>query len=334
MISDSSLHPSSLIPHPFWRCACALVLAAACAQAIAQGYPAGPVRVIVPFPAGGGVDGMARIVSQKLTEHLGKSFVIENRGGANGNIGTEIAAKSPKDGYTLLITGAGFVTNPSLYARTGYDPVKDFEPVSLLSLAPNVLVVHPSVPARTVAELVTLARARPGQVQYGSAGSGSTPHHAAELFKTMAKVDIVHVPYRGTGPAVIGLLGGEISVMFLPTTNAVSLVKAGRLRGLAVTTAARVSALPELPTVAESGMKGYESSQWYGVLAPAGTAEDILNALNAQIAAVMHNPEMKERLTAEGLVAVGSTRSQFASHIKTETAKWAKVIKQSGARID
>jgi tripartite-type tricarboxylate transporter receptor subunit TctC len=312
----------------------ALALIIASAQALAQGYPAGPVRVILPFPAGGGVDTMGRIVAQKLTEDLGKSFVIENRGGANGNIGTELAAKSPKDGYTLLVTGAGFVTNPSLYARTGYDPVRDFEPISLLSLAPNVLVVHPSLPVKSVKELVSLAKGRPGQVQYGSAGSGSTPHLAAELFKSMAGVDIVHVPYRGTGPAVIGLLSGEISVMFLPTTNAVSQVKAGRVRGLAATSATRLAALPELPTVAESGLKGYESSQWYGMLAPAGTAEDILNGLNSQLATLMRSPEMKQRLAADGVLPVGSSRGEFASHIKSEIAKWARVIKQSGARID
>ena len=316
------------------RCCIISALIAVSAPVQGQAYPSGPVRVILPFPAGGGVDTMGRIVAQKLTEDLGKSFVIENRGGANGNIGTELAAKSPKDGYTLLVTGAGFVTNPSLYARTGYDPVRDFEPISLLSLAPNVLVVHPSVPVKSVTELVSLAKGRPGQVQYGSAGSGSTPHLAAELFKSMAGVDIVHVPYRGTGPAVIGLLSGEISVMFLPTTNAVSQVKAGRVRGLAATSAARLAVLPELPTVAESGLKGYESSQWYGMLAPAGTAEDILNGLNSQLAATMRSQEMKQRLAADGVVPVGSTRGEFAAHIKSEIAKWARVIKQSGARID
>ena len=315
------------------RCVLVILLGAP-AWAAAQGYPSGPVRIVVPFPAGGGVDTMGRIVAQKLTEHMGRTFVIENRGGANGNIGTEIAAKSAKDGYTLLMTGAGFVTNPSLYAKPGYDPIRDFDAISLLSLAPNVLVVHPSLPAKSVAELAALARARPGQVQYGSAGSGSTPHLAAELFKTMAKVEMTHVPYRGTGPATIGLLAGEISVMFLPTTNAVPLARAGRVRGLAVTTAARVAALPELPTVAEAGMKGYESNQWYGMLAPAGTAEETLNALNAQLQTIMHSAEMKDRLTGDGLVSVGSTRGAFASHIKEEIAKWAKVIKQSGARID
>ena len=310
------------------------LLVSVASGASAQSYPAGPVRMVVPFPPGGGVDGMGRVVAQKLTENLGKSFVIENRSGANGNIGTEAVAKAPKDGYTLLMTGAGLVTNPSLYAKTGYDPIKDFEPISLLSVAPNVLVVHPSVPVKSVADLVALAKARPGQLQFAGSGSGSTPHLAGELFNSVAKVRMVHVPYRGTGPAIIGILSGEISVMFMPATNAVPLVKAGRVRGLAVTSAARLPAVADLPTVAESGLKGYESSQWYGVLAPSGTADEIVNALNAQIAKIMHSADVRQRLGEEGVLPVGSTRSEFASHIKVEIAKWAKVIRQSGARID
>ena len=304
------------------------------AQAVAQGYPTGPVRVIVPFPPGGGVDGSGRLISQKLTEALGRQFVVDNRPGANGMIGSELAARSAKDGYTLMVNGANFVTTPSLYAKVTYDPVKDFAPVSLLALAPNVLVVHPSLPAKSVKELTALARARPGQVNFAGSGSGSTPHLAAELFNTLANVKMVHVPYRGTGPAIVGLMSGEASVMFMPTTNAVPLVKAGRLRPLAVTTQNRVPAMPDLPTVAESGLKGYESSQWYGVLAPAGTPEDILNLLNSHIVKIMHGADMKQRLNEEGVLPVGSTRAEFAAHIKVETAKWAKVIKQSGARID
>lgn len=310
------------------------LLAAACGQTLAQGYPTGPVRMIVPFPAGGGVDNMGRIVGQKLTEVLGKPIVIENRGGANGMIGSEIVAKSPKDGYTLLFNGANFVTTPSLFSKATYDPIRDFEPISLVSLAPNILVVHPSLPARSVPELIAIARARPGQVQYAGSGSGSTPHLAAELFKTMAKVDMVHIPYRGSGPAMIGLLSGEASVMFLPAINAGPHLKSGRLRALAVTSAGRLPAMPQLPTIAESGLRGYESSQWYGALAPAGTPAEILNLLNGHIVNMMQSPEMKQRLIAEGTVPVGSTREQFASHIKAEIAKWAKVIKQSGARVD
>jgi tripartite-type tricarboxylate transporter receptor subunit TctC len=317
-----------------WSACCTALIAAAAGAAMAQGYPAGPVRVVVPFPPGGGVDGMGRVVAQKLTERLGKSFVVENRGGANGNIGTEFVAKAAKDGYTLLATGAGLVTNPSLYARTGYDPIRDFDPVSLVAIAPNVLVVHPSVPARSVAELIALAKSRPGLLQFAGSGSGSTPHLAGELFNAVARVKMVHVPYRGTGPAIVGLLGGEVGVMFMPATNAVQLIRSGRVRGLAVTSTARLPAVPELPTVAESGLKGYASSQWYGVLAPAGTPEDIVNLLNDQIAGIMHSADVRQRLAGEGVLAVGSTRAEFAAYIREEIAKWARVIKQSGARID
>jgi tripartite-type tricarboxylate transporter receptor subunit TctC len=327
-------HPSSFILHPRLALACALALIVASGTAIAQGYPAGPVRVIVPFPPGGGVDGAGRLISQKLSEALGKQFVVDNRPGANGMIGSELAAKSAKDGYTLMVNGANFVTTPSLYSKVTYDPVRDFEPVSLLALAPNVLVVHPSLPAKTVKELVALARARPGEVNYAGSGSGSTPHLAAELFNTLAKVSMVHVPYRGTGPAIVGLMSGEASVMFMPTTNAVPLVRSERLRALAVTSRVRVPAMPELPTVSESGLKGYESSQWYGLLAPAGAPADVLGLLNSQVVRIMQAADMKQRLTGEGLVAVGGTREQFAAHIKVELAKWAKVIKASGAKVD
>jgi tripartite-type tricarboxylate transporter receptor subunit TctC len=290
--------------------------------------------VIVPFPPGGGVDGMGRILTQKLSEALNRTFPVENRSGANGNIGTEFAAKAPADGHTLLFTGAGLVTNPSLYGKVPYDPVKDFDPISLVSIAPNVLVAHPSVPAKTVKDLIALAKSRPKQVLFAGSGSGSTPHLAGELFNTLARVEMVHLPYRGSGPAVVGILSGEATIMFMPTTNAVPLVRDGRVRGLAVTSSERLSALPDLPTVAESGLKGYESSQWYGLLAPDGTPPAILGLLQAQVAKIMQAPDMKQRMTTEGLVAVGSTRESFAAHIKSETAKWARVIKQSGAKVD
>jgi tripartite-type tricarboxylate transporter receptor subunit TctC len=300
----------------------------------AQSYPAGPVRIVVPFPAGGGVDTTGRLIGQRLADALGRPFVIDNRPGANGMIGSEIVAKAPKDGYTLMVNGANFVTTPSLYNKVTYDPIKDYEPISLLSVAPNVLVVHPSLPAKSVKELVALAKARPGQVNFAGSGSGSTPHLAAELFNTLANVKMVHVPYRGTGPAIVGLMSGEASVMFMPTTNAVELVKSGRLRALAVTSRSRLSALPGLPTVAESGLKDYESSQWYGVLAPAGTPVEVLNILNAHVVKIMEGADMKQRMTDSGNVAVGSTREAFAAHLKRELDKWAKVIKQSGARVD
>jgi tripartite-type tricarboxylate transporter receptor subunit TctC len=309
-------------------------LACTTGTTLAQGYPGAPVRMVVPFPAGGGVDSAGRILAQKLTESFGKSFIIENRGGANGNIGTEVAAKSPKDGYTLLFTGAGFVTNPSLYKKTGYDPINDFDPISLMALGPNVLVVHPSLPVKSVKELIALAKAKPGQVGFAGSGSGSTPHLAGELFNTLAGVNMVHIPYRGSGPAMIGVLSGETPVMFLPAINAGPHVKSGRMRALAVTSTSRLAAMPDLPTVAESGLRGYESSQWYGLLAPAGTPEDILNSLSAHVVKVMQTADMKQRLTEDGIVPVGSTRQQFAAYIKSEIVKWAQVIKRSGARID
>jgi tripartite-type tricarboxylate transporter receptor subunit TctC len=301
---------------------------------LAQSYPKNPVRMIVPFPAGGGVDAAGRLLSRALTESLGKPFVIENRSGANGNIGTEAAAKSPPDGYTLLFTGVGFVTNPSLYKRAGYDALKDFEPVSLMAIGPNVLVVHPSLAVHSVRELIAAAKARPGEIGFAGSGSGSTPHLAGELFNVMAGVKMIHVPYRGSGPAMIGLLAGDAPVMFLPAINAGPQIAAGRVHALAVTSRQRLAAFPELPTVSESGLPGYESNQWYGVLAPAATPTDVLNLLNIQIVKIMGGAEMKNRMTSDGLVPIGGSREQFATHINSEIEKWAKVISASGATVD
>jgi len=311
-----------------------LALLLAAPWALAQDYPRGPVHVILPFPAGGGVDAAGRILAQKLSQSFGKTFVIENRGGANGNIGTEVAAKSASDGSTLLFTGAGFVTNPSLYKSVPYDPVKDFDPISLMALGPNVLVVHPSLPVKSVADLIALAKAQPGKIGFAGSGSGSTPHLAGELFNVMAGVQMVHIPYRGSGPAMIGLLAGEAPVMFLPAINAGPHIASGRLRALAVTSRERLAAMPDLPTVSESGLPGYESSQWYGLLAPAGTPSEVLDLLNSRVANIMHSSDMKARMTSDGLVPIGGSREQFAAHIRAEIAKWAKVISASGARVD
>ena len=316
------------------RLLAAFALLIASLSATAQVYPKGPVHVILPFPAGGGVDAAGRILAQKLSESFGKPFLIENRGGANGNIGTEAAAKAPSDGATLLFTGAGFVTNPSLYKSVPYDPVKDFDPISLMALGPNVLVVHPALPVKSVEELIALARAQPGKIGFAGSGSGSTPHLAGELFNVMAGVRLVHIPYRGSGPAMIGLLAGEAPVMFLPAINAGGHVASGRLRALAVTSRERLAAMPDLPTISESGLPGYESSQWYGLLAPAGTPAAVLDLLNARVANIMQSSDMKARMTSDGLVPIGGSREQFAAHIKSEIAKWAKVISASGARVD
>ena len=314
------------------RLLCAPLLSSS--AALAQSYPSSPVRVIVPFPAGGGNDSMGRILAQKLSESLGKQFFVENRAGANGMVGSELVARAPKDGYTLLVNGANFVTTPSLYSKVTYDPIKQFDPISLTAIAPNILVVHPSLPARNVKELIALAKANPQQVNFAGSGSGSTPHLAGELFRTMTRTEMLHIPYRGTGPAITGLLSGEVGTMFMPALSAVPLITSGRVRGLAVTSRERLPALRDLPTVAESGLKGYESSQWYGVLAPAGTPADILNLLNSHIVKIMQTSDMKQRMAESGSVAVGSTREAFGKHLAEELTKWARVIKASGATAD
>ena len=297
-------------------------------------YPKGPVRVILPFPSGGGVDAAGRILAQRLSESTGKTFLIDNKGGANGNIGTEQAAKAANDGYTLLFTGAGFVINPSLYKRVGYDPIKEFEPISLMALGPNVLVVHPSLPVHSVQELIALAKSQPGRIGFAGSGNGSTPHLAGLLFNLLADVQMIHIPYRGSGPAIIGLVGGEVPVMFLPAINAGQLIGTGRVRGIAVTSKERLASFPEVPTVSASGLNGYESSQWYGILAPLGTPPDVLGVLNKQVQAIMQTADMQQRMKTDGLVPIGSTREQFASHIKVELDKWAKVVAQAGATVD
>lgn len=311
-----------------------VALIANVASAIAQNYPAGPIRLVVPFPAGGGVDSMGRIVAHELGVSFGKQIVVDNRGGANGMLGSELVARAPKDGYTLLINGANFVTTPSLFKKVTYDPIRDFDPVSLVAIAPNVLVAHPSLQASNVKQLIAIAKARPGDVNYAGSGSGSTPHLAAELFKVMTKTEMVHVPYRGTGPAIIGLLSGEAGIMFMPALAAVPHVKGGRMKALAVTSARRLPALPELATVAESGLPGYESSQWYAVCVPAGTPAEIASLLNAAIARAMQTSEMKARMTGAGSIAVGSSREALGRHIKSELDKWARVIQLAGAKAD
>jgi tripartite-type tricarboxylate transporter receptor subunit TctC len=312
--------------------AAALLLAAAPSRA--QPYPAGPIRIVVPFPAGGGVDTAGRLLGQRLAESLGRPVVIDNRPGANGMIGSEMVAKSLKDGYTLMVNGANFVTSPSLYAKPLYDPLKDFEAISLLAHAPNIVVVHPSLPVKNIKELIAFAKARPGEILFAGSGSGSTPHLAGELFRTLTGTKMIHVPYRGTGPAITAILSGEVSTMFMPALTALPLIQGKRLRALAVTSLERLPALPDLPTVSEAGLKGYQSSQWYGLLAPAGTPADILNLLNSHTVKIMQSPDMRERMKNSGSVAVGSSREVFAKFLQTEFTKWARVIKESGATVD
>ncbi|MBI3056559.1 MAG: tripartite tricarboxylate transporter substrate binding protein [Betaproteobacteria bacterium] len=301
----------------------------------AQAYPTKPIRLIVPFSPGGGTDLFGRITAARLTQALGQQVVVENRAGAGGNIGMEIAAKSDPDGYTLLLGHTGTLAiNPALYTKIPYDPVRDFSPVSLVAYSPLVLVTHPSLPARTVKELIALAKSKRGQINYASGGSGTGTHLSAELFKSMAGVDIVHVPYKGSGPAVIALLSGEVSILFTPVAAAVVYAKGGRLRALGVTGAVRSIALRDVPTIAEAGLPGYESSLRYGVLTPARAPQNVINTLNQAINRSMGSAEVREQLASDGAEPLVSTPNEFRTLIQSEIKKWAAVVKASGARVD
>ena len=314
-----------------WRTIGAAFMAVAI-PALAQQYPNRPVRVVGPFPPGGGTDVVARLVIHKLAEAMGANFLVDNRGGAGGMIGTEVVARAAPDGYTLGIVSGSHAINPSLYKKIPFDAVRDFEPVTMLVSGPGVLVVHPSLPARSVKALIQLARSRPGAIDYASAGNGTPPHLAAELFKTMARVDLVHVPYKGNGPAMTDLLSGRVSLSFPTIPSALPHVRSGRLNALAVTSARRSHAVPEIPTIAESGVPGYEASSWYGVLAPAGTPRAIIERLHKEIVGVLGEVTVREKLVARGLDPVGTAPRDFAATIQSEIAKWAKVVRASGAR--
>lgn len=300
-----------------------------------QGYPSKSIRMVVPFPPGGPADILSRAIGQKLTESWGQQVVVDNRSGAGGIIGSDIVAKATPDGYTLLMGFVGtHAINPSLYTKIPYDNVKDFEPVSLVATATIILVLHPSVSAKSVGELISLAKSKPGELTFGSPGNGTPQHLAGELFNTMAGVKMVHVPFKGAVPAIIDLLGGRVSLIFSSAPPALPHVKTGKIRALAVTSAKRSSVAPDLPTISESGLPGYEVINWYGVLAPAGAQKAIVAKLNAEIVKILNMPDVKERLSAVGIETFSSTPAQFAAFIKDETAKWAKVVKFSGARLD
>jgi tripartite-type tricarboxylate transporter receptor subunit TctC len=318
-----------------WRVVCAALLMTPAAGVSAQDYPAKPIRFIAPNLPGGPTDILARLIGQKLSASLGQPVVIENRAGAGGNIGTEAAAKAPPDGYTL-VTGnnATFGANVSLYKHLGFDPVKDFAPVSLVATQPNILVVHPSLPATSVKQLIALAKARPGQLNYSGSGMGAAAHLAAELFKSMTGTDIVHISYKSAAPALTELIAGQTQLMFATSLSVMPHIKANRVRALAVTTAKRARVTPELPTIAEAGVPGFEASTWHGVLVPAGTPEAIVNKLNAEIVRMLQLPDVRERLGTLGAEIVGSTPREFAEHIQREIPKWAKVIKDAGVRLD
>lgn len=322
-------------PVKFARIACAALAAAACGAVFAQtGYPSKPVRMIVPSSAGGGTDIVARIIAPELTKRLGQQVVIENRPGAGTMIGIEIAAKSPADGYTVLMGLSTLAINSAIYKKVPYDPRRDFAPITQAISSASIIVVHPSVPVKTLKELISFARARPGQLNYASAGTGTYPHMTMELFLSMAKLKMVHIPYKGTAPAMIDMIAGQVATMAATVLTGMPHIRSGRLRALGITSLQRASAAPEIPTVAEGGLPGYESVQWYGVLAPARTPRDIVNRLHAEVTGVLKQPEIKARFANDLADTVGNSPDEFTSFIQRELVKWAKVASDAGIRAD
>lgn len=297
-------------------------------------YPSKPIRLVVPFAPGGPVDTIARAMGPKLTEAFGQQIVIDNRPGAGSMIGTEALVKAPPDGHALLVISSSIAVNPSIYRKMPYDATRDLAPISQLATSALIVVVHPSVPARSIRELIALAKARKGELIYASSGTGSAPHLAVELFKSMTDTRMVHVPYKGAAPATIDLLAGHVALMFNNLISAVPNVQAGRLRALAVTGARRTAALGHLPTVAEAGVPGYEASTWYAMFAPAGTPNPIIERLHREIVAIVRSPEIRKQLAAVGIDPVGGTPEQLARYLRAETRKWGEVAKTSGARVD
>ena len=304
------------------------------AQSDAGIYPNRVLRFIVPYAAGGNGDVVSRILASRLSPVLGQQVVIDNKAGSGGNIGAEIAARAAPDGYTIVLGTNTHAINMSLYARTGYDLTRDFAAVSLISSAPLVLIVHPSVPAKSVRELIALARGAPGQLNYGTGGSGSSAHITTELFKTLAGINIVHVPYKGVTQATTDLIAGQLQVMFNATSTALEYVRAKRVRAIGISSAQRSPLAPDIVTIAESGLPGFDSIIWQGVLAPAGTPTAIIERLNREIAGVLGTPEVKNQFIAQGVLPMPSTPGHLQSYMKTEIAKWAKVVASSGARVD
>lgn len=317
---------------PFRYLLVACVLASAVSHA--QTYPVKPVRLIIPFAPGGGNDILGRLIGGKLAELIGQQVVIDNRAGAGGTIGAELAAKALPDGYTLVIGHIGtLAVNPTLYPKLAYDPLRDFQPISLFAKVANMMVIHPSLPAKSVKDLIALATAKPGMLVYGSGGNGGAGHLATEYFKLLARVDIRHIPYKGTGPALVDLLAGQTQLIFAGIPGTVAHVNAGRLRPLAVSTAGRLAVFPDVPAVAET-IPGYEATQWYGVLAPTGTPAAVVSRLNREIDTGLKDPRIQERLVAGGSEPFASTPEEFSAFIKAEIARWAPVIKAAAIRVD
>ncbi len=311
-----------------------MALALMSSAAIAQIYPSKPVRVVVSFPAGAGVDIVARIVMPRLADALGQSFVIDNRSGASGNLGSEVAAHAPPDGYTLLFTPASVASSQALYSKLNYSLTKDLEPISMVAAAAFVLVVHPSLPVKNVKELIAMAKAKPGQLMYASTGNGGNPHLATEMFKQQAQIDITHIPYKGTPPAVTDLIAGQVSMMFANTLSVLPYVNSGRLRALAISSAKRSAAAPGIPTIAETGMPGFDSVTWFGVLAPAGTPREIVGKLGAELRRIAQSRAVADQLIAQGADPIGSSAEEFAARIKSDIAKWAVIIKTAGIKAE
>ena len=320
--------------HPTLRALAAAAGLAFAALAPAQTFPTKPVRIIVPFPPGGGTDVVSRLLGQKLGEAWGQQVIIDNRPGASMMIGHELGAKAPPDGYTLVMSSNNHTINPSVYRKIPYDTVKDFAPVTLVGNSPLVLVVHPTLPVKRTKELIALAKSRKGELTYASSGSGGPLHMAGELFKLRAGVDMTHVPYKGSGPAETDLVGGHVQVLFAGPVSASPQIKAGRMKPLAVTSLKRSPAFPDLPTVAEEALPGYEAGIWWGVLAPAATPREIINKLHGDFVKVLQTPEIRATLARQGGEPVGSTPDQFQKMIVTEIAQWAKVVKAAGIKAD
>jgi tripartite-type tricarboxylate transporter receptor subunit TctC len=320
---------------PLWSLWFMGLLAVVCCDAVAQSYPAKPIRFVVPYPAGGPVDTVARLLGQKISESTRQPVIVDNKPGAGGNIGADAVAKSAPDGYTILMGAvATHAINPSLYASMPYDAVKDFIPVSQVASTPNVLVVNPSVPAASVREFIAFAKANPGKLNFGSGSTGSAGHLAGELFKTMAGVDMVHVPYKGAAPAMQDLVAGQIQLMFDNLASSLGQIRAGKVKALAVTTAKRSALAPELPTISESGLPGFDISTWFGVFVPAGTPREVVARLHDEVARALASSDLRERMLALGAEPVASRPEEFAGYIRQEADKYARLVKASGAKAD
>jgi len=317
------------------RLALTMMLGMATFNAHAQTYPTKPVRFIVPFPPGGPTDIMGRLAAQRLTEAWGVQVVADNRAGAGGNIGSELCAKSPPDGYTICMMTVAQSISPSIYPKLGFDPLRDFAPVTLMATLPSLLMVHPSLPVKNVKELVALAKAKPATLTYASTGNGTSPHMLMEMFKWMAGgINLVHVPYKGASPAMIDQISGQIDVAFSTAIAALPFVQQGKVRAIAVSTKDRFAPLPDLPTVEQGGIKGYDGSSWQGVVMPANTPRDMIAKANAELVKMLKSPDMKEKILLQGGIAIGNSPDEFAAYMKSEIDKWAKVAKAANVRVE